>query len=247
MIYQAADFVFEPAPQLARARRVLIKPSAAYPLPYPVTTSRETLAAIIRGIRRVSDADILLLEGPEGAEPARAIYRILGYDFPRLLTLDVRDCVLVEVENPLSKAYALPNVWVPNVLLSCDYLITVAPFKVMAGQGWLSLSNLLGLLPASKYGDGHSRFRTILERWTLPQVVADLYFILPFDLGIIDARMKFFCDADPTKGEIEEYGKIFVGEPFEVDSEASRETGVPMPYLSLISAAKADLEGRLSE
>ena len=66
MIFDAMDFVFEPSPVVARARRVLIKPGAACPLPYPMTTSRETLATIIEGIRQVSDADIVLLEGTPG-------------------------------------------------------------------------------------------------------------------------------------------------------------------------------------
>ena len=66
MIFEASKFKFEAPPAIARARRVLIKPSASYPIPYPVTTSRDTLAVIIEGIRQVSDADILLLEGTPG-------------------------------------------------------------------------------------------------------------------------------------------------------------------------------------
>ena len=242
MIYDAADFIFEPAVEVTRARRVLIKPAAAYPMPYPVTTSRETLAAVIRGIRRVSDADIVLLEGPQDAEHARSVYRTLGYDFPRVLFLDVRDCTLVEVENPLPKPYAMANFWVPNVLLSCDYLISLAPFRVREGQGWLSTANLLGLLPSTKYGEGASRERSALSRMDLQSVIADLYFTVPFDLGIIDARMKFICGKDMTKGVIEDCGKIFIGEPAEVDAEATQETELITPYLPLIAVAKAEME-----
>ena len=104
MIFETTDFVFRVPPMVSRARRVLIKPSASYPVPYPVTTSPDMMSAIIAGIRRVSDADILILEGTPGGAPARQIYKSLGYDFPRVLTLDVRDCVLVEVDNP-SKAF----------------------------------------------------------------------------------------------------------------------------------------------
>ncbi len=39
MIFEASDFNFKVPSVVARARRVLIKPSASYPLPYPVTTS----------------------------------------------------------------------------------------------------------------------------------------------------------------------------------------------------------------
>ena len=130
MIFKASEFVFEPPPVVSRARRVLIKPSACYPEPYPVTTSRDILAVIIKGIRQVSDADILILEGTPSGESIYPVYQALGYNFPRLLTLDVKDCIWVEVDNPLTKPLAVPTFWVPNVILSSDYLITIAPLKV---------------------------------------------------------------------------------------------------------------------
>ena len=72
LIFDASRFVFEPSSVVSRARRVLIKPSAAYPLSYPVSTSPGILATIIEGIRQVSDADILILEGtPGGSQSSR--------------------------------------------------------------------------------------------------------------------------------------------------------------------------------
>ncbi len=109
MIFEAEDFVFKAPSVVSRARRVLIKPSAAYPELYPVTTSRDILANIVRGIRQVSDADIMLLEGAAGGGSIYPIYKSLGYDFPRVLTLDVKDCIWVEVDNPLSKPLAVPT------------------------------------------------------------------------------------------------------------------------------------------
>ena len=245
MIYDASEFIFSPGSEVARARRVLIKPCAAYPLPYPVTTSRETLGAIVRGIRRVSEADIVLLEGPEDDAHARSIYRALGYDFPRVLGLDVRDCTLVEVENPLPKPFALPSYSVPNVLLSCDYLISVAPFKILQGQGWFSIANLLGLLSHTKYSNGGGKQGGVFGRADLHHVIADLYFTLPFDLGIVEARTKLSIETDPTTGTLEEYGKIFVEEPFAVDCEAATATKTHVNYIRLISTAKGALETQI--
>jgi hypothetical protein len=76
----------------------------------------------------------------------------------------------------------------------------------------------------------------------IEQVIADLYFTLPFDLGIIEARQKFVAEDDPTQGIIEECGRVFVGEPYEVDSEASRELGLKTDYLALIKEARVGLE-----
>ncbi len=241
MIFEAAEFVFKAPPVLSTVRRVLIKPSACYPVSYPVTTSRDILSVIIEGIRQVTDADILLLEGTSGGEPIYPIYQALGYDFPRVLTLDVRDCIWVEVDNPLPKPLAVPTFWVPNVILSSDYLITMAPLKVFNGMGSLSLMNLLAVLPSSKYDAGAAGGWGALYNLGIDKVISDLYFTLSFDLGIVEARQKFVSWGDPVQGEIEEYGKVFIGEPYQVDCEVSEALGLKTKYLDLIKEAKSGI------
>ena len=242
LIFEASEFIFKAPPAISRARRVLIKPSASYPLSYSVTTSRDMLATIIEGIRRVSDADILLLEGTLGGAPVHPIYQTLGYNFPRVLMLDVKDCIWVEVDNPLPKPLAIPTFWVPNVILSSDYLITVAPLKVTKGRGGLSIMNLLTLLPSSKYYSGISGDWGALYDLGIEKVVADLYFTLPFDLGIIEARQTSVSKDDSTRGKIEGCGKVFVGEPYEVDCEASATLGLEIEHLDLIKKARVVFE-----
>ena len=242
MIFDTSDFVFKVPSVVARARRVLIKPSASYPLPYPVTTSADMLAAIISSIRRVSDADILLLEGTPGGVPTRPIYQALGYNFPRVLTLDVKDCIFVEVDNPLPKPFAVPTFWVPNVILSSDYLITVAPLKTYNGTGSFTIPNLLSLLPSSKYrGETPSGWESLYSLG-IDKVLADLYFTLPFDLGIVEARQKFAVREDPSEGEVEDYDKIFIGEPYDADREVADTLGLKIGYLDLIQSAKVELQ-----
>jgi len=242
LIFEASEFVFKAPSAVSRARRVLIKPSACYPVSYPVTTSRDILLAIIEGIRAVSDADILLLEGAPGGVPVYPIYQSLGYNFPRVLTLDVKDCIWVEVDNPLPKPLAVPTFWVPNVILSSDYLISVAPLKILKGRGNLSITNLLTVLPRSKYNGGVPGEWEALYNLGIDRVVADLYFTLPFDLGIIEARQRFIGWDDPTRGVVNDYGKVFIGDPFQVDCEASEALGLKMEYLDLIRKAKVSFE-----
>ena len=242
MIFEASEFVFEPPAAISRAQRVLIKPSAAYPVPYPATTSQDMLSVIVEGIRRVSDADILILEGTPGGAPIRPIYEALGYNFPRVLMLDVKDCTWVEVDNPLPKPLAVQTFWVPNVILSSDYLITVAPPKVLNNKGNLSIMNLLTLLPSSKYGGQAQRGWEALYSLGIEKVITDLYFTLPFDLGITEARQKFVGQDDPTLGEVEECGKVFIGEPYEIDRQASETLGLKTKYLDLIKEAKVNFE-----
>ncbi|MFC2034116.1 DUF362 domain-containing protein, partial [Chloroflexota bacterium] len=191
MIFEASDFIFKPPPVVSRARRVLIKPSASYPVPYPVSTSRDILATVIRGVRQVSDADILILEGNMEGEAIHPVYRSLGYDFPRVLMLDVKDCVWVEVDNPLPKQLAVPTFWLPNVILSSDYLISIAPLKIINRVPNLSIMNMFTLLPSEKYSSELTGGWEALYDFGIDKVVTDLYFTLPFDLGIIDARQEF--------------------------------------------------------
>ena len=151
----------------------------------------------------------------------------------------------MEVDNPLPKPLAVATFWVPNVILSSDYLITVAPLKVSHGMGRLSLMNLLTLLPSSKYGGAAKGGWGDLYQLGIDNVVADLYFTLPFDLGIIEARQKFITQDDPTQGKVEECGKVFIGEPYQVDCEASETLGLKTEYLDLIRTAKAGFEANL--
>jgi len=245
LIFDTSEFVLQPPPQISRARRILIKPCAASSKPYPISTSREMLATIISSIRQVSDADILLLEGAPGQEPIYPNYKALGYDFPRVLTLDVSDCTLIEVDNPLEKPFAVTTFWVPNVILSSDYLITIAPLKVVSNQPSMCIMNLLTVLPAAKYGDTEKNFEALYDLG-IDRVLADLYFTLPFDMGIIEARQKYTSAENGTNSKTEELGKTFAGDPFQVDCEAAKLLGLRVPYLDLIEEASTELKPKES-
>ena len=247
MIVKDSEFVFTPPPQLSWARRVLIKPCAGYPLPYPATTSPGLLNSIIKGIRETSNADILIADGTPSGESIYPIYRALGYDFHHVLMLDIRDSIFIEVENPLPQLHAVESFWVPNVVLRSDFLISVSPFKVCGNSARFSVANLLSLLPVSKYRRDTSSGWGTLRELGIEEVLADLYFTLPFDLGIIEARQKLFYadDSDPTKGETEDYGKLLIGEPHEIDLEASQITGIDSQHLRLIIEGRVQLEDQM--
>ena len=243
MIVEASDYVFKASPEIARARRVLIKPCASYPVPYPVTTSPEMITRIIEGIREVSDADILILEGTPGGGPIYPIYQALGYNFPRVLMLDVKDCIWVEVDNPLPKPFAVPTFWIPNVILSSDYLITVSPMKIINNRPEFSVLNLLSTLPSTKYGNRNLNGWDSLYSLDIDKVMADLYFTLPFDLGIIEAQQKFSGKSQQlNQGTVENYGKIFSGDPFDIDNEACQLLEIKTEYLELIKMARVGFE-----
>jgi hypothetical protein len=145
------------------------------------------------------------------------------------------------VDNPLPKPLAVPAFWIPNVILSSDYLISVTPLKVVKGKGQLSIPNLMSLLPSKKYAEAEGGWEA-LYALGIEKVIADLYFTLPFDVGIIEARQVLTYDDDPIKGSVEDIGKVFIGDPFQVDTEVSEKLGIRTDYLHLIKLAESGLD-----
>ncbi len=237
-IFEASSFRFSPPPQLAWARRVLIKPFASIPAPYPVTTSPELIENVVSGIRRVTDAEILIADGTRNGTPIYPIYETLKYEFNRVLLLDVKDSIFLELENPLLEFFATATFWVPNLVLRSDFLISVAPFHVAEGKGRFTIANLLGLLPLStKKGHDTPEYQG-LKGLDTERVLADLYFTLPFDMAVLEARQRLDYDDDPLSGTPTHYGKIIVGEPYEVDTVAARLMGEQPEHLALIERGR---------
>jgi len=242
MIFEASKYIFKPPPLLSRARRVLIKPNIVPGADGWVHTSHRMMSHLVERIKQVSDADIVIIEGMADGQSMQPLYKELEYTFPRVLTLDVKDCTWVEVENPLPHPYAITNFWIPNVVLSSDYLISVTPYRVQGNNGFFSIKNLMSLLPIDKYkGEASSGWGTLLE-FGLEKVLADLYFTLPFDLGIIDGTQKVISDDDSSNYRMEKFEKVYAGEPYDIDREATMGFGLEMDYLNLIEAGKAELE-----
>lgn len=242
MEFRYEDFTFKPDPSLGRARRILIKPCAYQGEPYPVSTSPDILRKIIEGIRQVSEADIVIIDSTPDGSPIRPVYKKLGYDFPGVLMLDVRDAIVIDVENPLLKPLAVSSFMVPNVIISSDYLISVAPLKVVDGLSSMSLMNLLSLLPGPKYGDGSQGGWESLYELDIVKVIVDLYFTIPFDLGVVEAKQKLITSRDGSIIGTEDIGKVFIGEPFEVDFEVFSKFNLDVPYLNIIEEARGELD-----
>lgn len=237
-IFEAASFRFKPPAQLAWARRVLIKPYASVDAPYPVTTSPGLIESVVAGIRQVTDAEILIADGTRDGTPIYPVYQSLKYNFNRVLLLDVKDSIFLELENPLVEFYASPTFWVPNLVLRSDYLISIAPFHMVKGSGRFTIANLLGLLPlVARKGRDLPEYQG-LKGLETEKVLADLHFTLPFDMGILEARQRFDYDQDIDAGTVTQYGKIIVGEPYEVDCLAARLVGEQPEHLSLIERGK---------
>jgi uncharacterized protein (DUF362 family) len=238
LIFNSDEFVFNAPRPITRARRVLIKPDISTSREYPYTTSPKLLSTIIDGVRRVSDADIMIIGGTPDGSPVADVYKALGYDFPRVIMVDVKDCVWVEVDNPLEKPLAIPTFLIPNIVLSSDYLITTCPLKVENGRGMLSIANLLPLLSVERYGKHWQN----LNEFDMQSVLADLYFTMPFDMGIIEGESRLDIRSG-AKDMVSSFGKVYQGEPYYIDREMSTALNIETTYLDLVDEAEAELEG----
>ncbi len=238
MIFNSDEFVFNAPRPITRARRVLIKPDISSSKSYPYTTSPKLLNAIIEGIRKVSDANIMIIGGTPDGSPVSEVYKSLGYDFPRVIMVDVKECVWVEVDNPLEKPLAVPTFLFPNIVLSSDYLITTSPLKTEDGHGKLTIANLLSLLSVERYGKNWKN----LNEFDMQRVLADLYFTMPFDMGIIEGTSRLDI-RNGAKDTVDSFGMIYQGEPYYIDREMSTALNIKTTYLDLVDEAEAELEG----
>ena len=92
------------------------------------------------------------------------------------------------------------------------------------------------IFPDVKFGIGPATEEGFYYDFDLPRSLT------PDDLGIIEARQKFTAGDDQTQGEVEECGKVFIGEPHEIDREASETLGLRTEYLDLIKLSKVEFE-----
>ena len=240
-VVDASTFEFVPPPQLAWAQRILIKAHASAGLPYPVSTSPWLIETIVNGIRKVTDAEVLIADGSPTGASLYPVFEDLHYEFNRTLLLDVKDSIFLEMENPLQEFFASPTFYVPNLVLRSDFLISVAPYHVKGKSGRFSIANLLGLLPLNQKRTGPEPEYQGLRGLEMERVLGDLYFTLPFDMGVVEARQRWDYDDDPAKGQATEYGKILIGDPFEVDVLAARLYGAMPEHLSLIDQGRKAL------
>jgi len=238
----SAKYEYKAPDSLTRARRVVIVPTVVDGCKYPLSTSRELLANIIAGIRKISRADIVILGSSQNDKTVQEIFAGLKYDFGRVLIMDTNETLCVEVENPLTKPFALSTFWIPSVILSSDYLMTTTPLKSRRKRASMAAASLLSVLPASKYIDKKSGDWKYFNELGLDKVIADLYFTLPFDIAIVEATRHYICRNDGGIGRSEEYGKIYYGELAEVDAEISMDLGFRTPYLDYVAQGIKEFE-----
>ncbi|HSW59149.1 MAG TPA: hypothetical protein VLH15_12140, partial [Dehalococcoidales bacterium] len=114
--------------------------------------------------------------------------------------------------------------------------------KVINDRPEFSVMNLLSALPSAKYGARAGGWDGLFSLG-IDKVLADLYFTLPFDLGIIEGQQLFTGKGHQiNQGKTENIDRIFIGEPFDIDNDACQLLNLKSEYLDLIKVARVGFE-----
>ncbi len=113
-----------------------------------------------------------------------------------LLDLDTAETSPVPVPEGASAANNPDGIYhVPNTILGCDKLISVAPMMTDARFGVaLTVGNYLGIAPASKYGPGKEKLFALGDP---AEVLLDLYAYHPADFAIAGGQWGIQGDGQP--------------------------------------------------
>jgi len=166
---------------------VLLKPNLVTRSPPPVTTDVGMVAAVAKWCREVTSATIVVVEGSGEGETHRN-YRHLGYRaVPADDFIDLDREEVVEYAHPGAERFR--KIWLPGIL-SQGFLISIPVLKdhSMAGVT-LSIKNMVGALPASRYGGYWAFKKSSVHNGDLYQAIADLARYRPPDLALIDGRI----------------------------------------------------------
>ena len=185
-VFKLMDLL-DAAPLLAGQSLVLLKPNLVTSSPPPVTTDVGMVAAVAKWCREVTTATILVVEG-SGEGDTHRNYRHLGYrKVPADDFIDLDREEIAEYAHP--EAERFPKIWLPR-LVTQGFLISIPVLKDHSIAGvTLSIKNMVGALPAGRYGGYWSFKKSAVHDGDLDQAIADLARYRPPDLALVDGRI----------------------------------------------------------
>ena len=205
-----------PAARIA-GRTVIIKPNLVVPMAAEtgVTTDPEVVRAIVDLALEAGAAQVVIVEGgPDGANFGACGYDgFQSYDGRGSVELvDLNDEALALTDVP-SGGMAYTKLYLPESLLTGDvFFISVAKLKThLCTLATLTLKNLLGLVPCSRYRQPTETWRQALHRRGINQAILDLNLVRPIDFAVVDGMIGME-GIGPVSGEPVELGVVFAGQ-----------------------------------
>jgi len=165
------------------------------PSEWGVTTHVNIVLALIEQIRKITNNEIIIMEGT-GASPTSDCFRDLGWK-----EIERNGCALLDLNHPFPHTefgtYTIPGgglhfkeLRLNKEIEKVDIFISVAKLKMHSSAGiTLTLKNQFGVPPRDIYApEGTSKMMLHGQdpRYDLPKVINDINACNPIDLGIVD-------------------------------------------------------------
>lgn len=238
-------------PEVA-GRSVLLKPNLVDFAPdRPINTDPRFLAALIDLLKARGAREIVVGEGPGNRRDIDTVLgetglsEMLAARRTRFVDLNTDDLARVAARTlELPEASRIADLWLPVCVQQAEVVISVAKLKTHHWTGvTLSLKNLFGVVPGSRYG-----WPKNLLHWNgIDRTVLELYQTVQPAFGLVDGILGMEGDG-PLDGTPREAGRILAGADLvALDATAARTMGVRPETVLYLSAAEELGLGRARE
>ncbi len=223
-------------------KRVIIKPNIADFLDdRPIHTDPRLVEALIVHLRELGAREIVLAEGPPQNRDTEWLFRKSGFeDLAVSLSIpliDLNTDDVRRVRNASPRATVLRDLYLPEVILAADVIISVPKMKTHKLAGiTLSMKNMFGIVPGMKYGWP----KNILHWNGIPRSIVEICATVPTHYSIVDGVIGMEGHG-PILGTARKAGVLVMGESsLAVDATAARIMGIEparVEYLAMAQAA----------
>ncbi|MCZ2154643.1 MAG: DUF362 domain-containing protein, partial [Bryobacterales bacterium] len=214
------------APDL-RGKRVLLKPNLVeYARGAAINTHPMLIAAVIEALRRRGAASVVVAEGPGHIRDTELLLEESGLQSQldavgKAAFVDLNFDPVARV--PLTTGITdLKELWLPETLLSADFVISMPKIKTHHWAGvTLSLKNLFGVVPGSVYGWP----KNILHWQGIGNSIVELAAAVPIHFVIADG-IDAMEGNGPLHGPTRHLGcVVFADDPVAADATCCRLMG----------------------
>lgn len=210
-----------------KGKRVVLKPNLVEFEPdAPINTNPVFVNAVREAFLAMGAGSVRIAEGPGHRRDALDLADAAGYfstirGFEDLFRdLNHEEVTRVALERPFSR---LKELYLPNILLDADLVVSVAKMKTHHWVGaTLTMKNFFGTVPGSIYGWP----KNVLHWSGIPECIADLHSIYPRTFGIVDGIYGMEGNG-PIQGTEKFAGVIVAGSDLPaVDATCARIMGI---------------------
>lgn len=178
--------------RIVGTEHIMLKPNLVTPQPHPVTTSADCCRPVIRYLRSITDADIIIAEGTgDPSQSTQDVFKKLGYQ--KLAGETGVDLIDLNTQ-PLKRltrndCSRFPEIYLPKIAF--DYFIISIPVLKAHSLSDItgSLKNMMGFAPPSHYSGSQGIWNKAEFHNDIHQSIIDLNKYRKADLTLLDASI----------------------------------------------------------